>query len=322
MKTTLSFGLIVAAASTLLACSDDEGTPRNTGGTGTGNAGSAGQGSGGSAGQGSGGTAGRGAGGSAGTSSVTYNYGPAFTITATTTAEGIVGNVEDETGPTGINGGTFYTESANMTVPGTEAHRDGALCFSGSTAVVPDGNSYDTYWGAELGLNLNLVPDPTAGPVADAGADAGGPELIADPAGWPYGNVIGFSYKLVGNDTAAADKGVPASRLRFKALPAGSVGANDNYCSDRTGLTDGIVENVLFDDITFECWTPANPSIGPGEATINRVDPGPPRVVNTPPNPKALLNISWQIASDIAATVPAPIAFNFCITELKPILAP
>lgn len=316
MKTTLSFGLIVAVAGTL-ACSDDEGTtPRGTAGTGTGNAGSAGTGSGGSAGTGSGGSAGTGSGGSAGTGTVAYEYGPEITITA---VDG-VGNVEEET--TDILGGTFLAQSANMTVPATEAHRDGALCFSGTTAVVPDGNSYGTYWGAELGLNLKLIPDPAAGPVADAGADAGGPALIVDPAGWPYGNVIGFSYKLVGNDEAAADKGVPASRLRFKALPVGSNGENDTYCSNRDGLTDGAVDNVLFDDITFECWTPANPSIGPDEATINVVDPGPPRVVNTPPNPKALQNITWQIASDIAATTPAPIAFNFCITELKPIIGP
>jgi hypothetical protein len=320
MKTTLTFGLIVAAASTLVACSDDEGTPRNTGGTGAvGTAGSAGQGSGGSAGQGSGGTAGRGAGGSAGTSSVTYSYGPLFSITA---PEPAIANVEDETGSTGINGGTFLAQSAEMTVDAAAAHKEGGLCFSGTTAVVPDANSYGTFWGAELGLNLKLIPAEGTVVPADAGADAGAPELVPDPAGWPYGNVIGFSYKLVGNNQATTDKGVPATRLRFKALPVGSVGANDSYCSNRNGLTDGIVENVLFDDITFECWQEANPSIGPGEATINRVDPGPPRVVNTPPNPRALQNISWQIASDVAATTPAPIAFDFCITELKPILAP
>src|SRR5204862_8088820 len=122
--------------------------------------------------------------------------------------------------------------------------------------------------------------DAPPAPAADAGADAGAAiPLIPDPAGIPYGNMVGFSYKIVGNDPAAADKGVPTTRVRFKALPVGSNGANDTYCSNRDGLIDGKVEDVPFDQITFECWGMGNPSIGPGVTTINRVDPGPPRVV-------------------------------------------
>ncbi len=324
MKTSLSLGLIVAAASTLAACSsDDEGEPRGNGGTGI-TAGAGGTNAGGAAGTSAGGAAGTSAGGAGGGSAVTYNYGPVLEITA---AAADIGNVVDTDGATAINGGTFLTQSDNMTVDAAEAHRDGGLCFSGTTAVVPDANSYGTYWGAELGLNLKLIPDPAAPPPA-AGADAGAGDagaavpLIPDPAGWPYGNVIGFSYKLVGNNPAAADQGVPASRIRFKALPVGSDGMQDNYCRDLVGTVDEGVVNVLFSDITFECWTAGNPSIGPAATTINVVDVGPPRVVTTPMNPRALQNISWQIASDVVATTPAPIAFNFCITELKPILAP
>ncbi len=332
MKTTLSLGLIVAAASTLVACSSDEGGDRDPVGGAAGqtaSGGAAGQASGG-AGGGSSGAAGAPAGGAggAGGAAPVANTGPAFVIAPTEDPDGAGpllpgATVVDATGSTLINGNTFLTQSAEMTVDATVSHRAGGLCFSGTTAVVPDANSYGTYWGAELGLNLKVITDPNAAPVADAGADAGGPVQIPDPAGWAYGNVIGFSYKLVGNDPAAADKGVPASRLRFKAIPVGSLGTKDNYCSDRTLLVDGSVENVLFSDITFECWTPGNPSIGPAEPTINVVTTvGPPRVVGTPPNPKALNNISWQIASDVAATTPLPIAFNFCITDLKPILAP
>jgi hypothetical protein len=123
----------------------------------------------------------------------------------------------------------------------------------------------------------------------------------------------------VGNAAAAPDKGVPVTRVRFKALPTISDGANDNYCSNRNNLVDQAVENVLFADITFECWADGNPSIGPDEATINVVNPGPPRVVNTPPNPKAIDSISWQVASDVVPNVAGPIAFDFCITELTPL---
>lgn len=312
MKRPLSLVLIVTAASTLAACSSDEGDPRPTagaGGTGTGTAGT-GAGGTGTAGTGTGGTgtAGTGAGGTGG-APVTYTYGTEYTITAT-------GNVTDP-GTTGVSGGAFLTQSANMTVPATMAHREGALCFSGSTAVVPDANSYGTYWGAELGLNLNLVPAAGgAAPAADAGADAGAVALA--PAPWPYGNVIGFSYTLVGNDPAAPDQGVPPARLRFKALPEGADPMNDNYCSDRLATVDGKVENVLFSDISFECWSPGSLALdGP---MINRVQLTPIRLPIAVANPRALLNVSWQIASDLAATTPAPIAFNFCIEDLKPII--
>ena len=321
MKTSLSLGLIVAAVSTLAACSSDEGETRGNGGTGI-TAGAGGAPSGGTGGAPAAGAGGAPAGGAGGGSAVTYTYGPELDITAPAVD---VGNVEDTEGATAINGGTFLTQSENMTVDAAVAHRDGGLCFSGTTAVVPDANSYGTYWGAELGLNLKLIPDPAAPPApsADAGADAGAATpLIPDPAGWPYGNVIGFSYKLVGNNPQATDQGVPPARIRFKALPVGSDGMNDNYCKDLVGTVDEGVVNVLFSEITFECWAAGNPSIGPAATTSNRVDPGPPRVVETPANPKALQNISWQIASDVVATTPAPIAFNFCITELKPILAP
>jgi hypothetical protein len=313
MKLSLSLGLIVAASSTLAACSSDEGTPRtpSTGGGGAGGSPTAMAGRGGTA---TGGSTTGGAGGGGGAPSTNFTYGDAFTITAE-------GNVIDEAGDTGIDGGPFLSQSMEMTVDAVAAHRAGGLCFSGTTAVVPTPDDYDTYWGAELGLNLKLeLPAGVVAPAADAGGDAGAPDLV--PGNWPYGDVIGFSYKVVGNDMAAADKGVPVTRVRFKALPQNSVGANDSYCSNRDALVDGKVENVLFSDITFECWTPGLPSIGANADMISRVNPGPPRVVETVVNPKALVNISWQVASDVVGTTPLPIAFNFCITELKPILAP
>jgi hypothetical protein len=309
MKLALPLGLIVVAA-TSLACSSDEGDDRNTAGTGGTGTGTAGTGTGGT-GTGGTGTGGTGTGGAAGGGSANYTYGAEFTITE-------AGNVIDEAGTSGVNGNTFLTQSANMTVDATTAHRADGLCFQGSTAVVPTPNDYGTYWGAELGLNLKVIPDPAApAPVADAGADAGAPALIPDPAGWPYGTAIGFSFKLVGNDPAAADKGVPPSRIRFKALPVGSDGMTDNYCADLLATADGQTVNVLFSQITFECWAPL---LGLDGAVINRVDMSSgTRLTPEFPNPRALQNVSWQIASDVVGTTPAPIVFNFCIEDLKPI---
>jgi len=312
MKLALPLGLIVAAA-TSLACSSDEGDPRpsgGTGGTGTGTAGTTGTGGTGTGGTGTGGT-GTGGTGTGGTGTApSYTYGAAFGITAD-------GNVVDSAGTSGVNGNFFLTQSANMTVDAATAHREGGLCFSGTTAIVPNTDSYGTYWGAELGLNLKVRPVAGGVAAADAGADAGAPETEPDPAGWPYGNAIGFSFKLVGNDQAAADKGVPPARIRFKGLPVGSDGMQDNYCADLLATADGQTVNVLFSQITFECWQPL---LGLDGASINRVDMSSGvRLTPEVMNPRALQNISWQIASDVAATTPAPIAFNFCIEELKPI---
>jgi hypothetical protein len=307
MKLALPLGLIVAAA-TSLACSSDEGTDdRNNGGTagtGTGTAGTSTGGTG-TGGTGTGGT-GTGGTGTGGTGAMpTYTYGSEFTITET-------GNVIDEAGTSGVDGNSFYTESMNMTVPGVVAHREGGLCFRGATAVVPTSADYGTYWGAELGLNLKLEPAPEG--AGDAGAaDAGAVERPIIP--WPYGNAIGFSFKLVGNDMAAPDKGVPASRIRFKALPQGSDGMQDNYCADLLATADGQTVNVLFSQITFECWSPLLGLDGP---MINRVDMSSgTRLTPEVMNPRALQNISWQIASDVTPTVAGPIAFNFCVEDLK-----
>jgi hypothetical protein len=307
MKLALPLGLIVVAA-TSLACSSDEGDDRNTAGTGGTGTGTAGTGTGGTGtgGTGTGGT-GTGGTGTGGTGAApTYTYGSELTITAE-------GNVIDEAGTSGADGNTFLTQSTNMTVDAVAAHRTDGLCFSGTTAVVPTPNDYGTYWGAELGLNLKLEPAPEG--AGDAGADAGAVERPIIP--WPYGNAIGFSFRLVGNDQAAADKGVPPSRIRFKALPQGSDGMTDNYCADLLATADGQTVNVLFSQITFECWAPL---LGLDGAVINRVDMSSgTRLTPEFPNPRALQNISWQIASDVVGTTPLPIAFNFCIEDLKTI---
>ena len=144
MKTTLSFGLIVAAAGTLLACSDDEGAVRGNGGTTqTASAGNAGQGSGGTRGRARGRYLGRCVGGGNGGTSSSLITRPGSSITAPDPA---IASVEDEAGATGINGGTFFTQSDVMTVDVAEAHRTAGSASAGRprscrtrTPTVPTG---------------------------------------------------------------------------------------------------------------------------------------------------------------------------------------
>jgi hypothetical protein len=304
MKTSLSLGLMFTALSTFAACSsDDEGAVRGAGGTGI-TAGAGGTTSGG----GTGGAAGTASGGGgAGGGAAVGRLGTPVTIDAD-------GNVVDAT--TGVDGGASFSSGTIMTVAPTATYKANGLCFKGTTATVPDANSYGTHWGAQLQVDLKRVPDPAAPPaVADAGADAGGGgTLIAGE--WEEGTVIGFAYTLVGNDAAAADKGVPNAHFRFKALPGGASNTDDNYCSNRTP-SSGVEDRVLFSDITFECWTPGNTALS--EAMIQYVQtPDPNKVVAVRANPKTLYNIAWQIASDLMI---APIPFDFCVTDLKPIFA-
>ncbi|MEY4544783.1 MAG: hypothetical protein RL685_978 [Pseudomonadota bacterium] len=317
MKTQLSFYLIAAVAGAL-ACSDEGGTDRNNGGNGgTGPVGAAGSGTGqaGSS-QGAAGSS-TGSGGSGGATSTGANTGPAFTITGS----GADVVVQDTAGTTGITGGIVLAQSATMSTPAEITVHEGQLCMKGVTAVVPDGSSYGTHWGAELSLDLNRAAVPGAG-VADAGAgdagDAGGGDVlgtVAEP--WPVGNVIGFSYKITGNDPLiTADQGVSASAFRFKAVPQGADTAIDTYCSTRAPLNNAI-ENVLFSNIQFECWQqmPPNPSLADAMIAYNVGAQGMP---STRVNPRELLSISWQIPADLMIQHP----FDFCISELRPILAP
>ena len=293
MKTHLSLGLFAAACS-LAACSSDEGNPeRPAGGTGgqVATAGTGGTGSGGTAGTGTGGTGtgGTGTGGTGGGTALPAGarVGAALTIPAE-------GPITDDTEGTGISGGTALTQSSVMTVPATISTREGGFCIKGTTATVPDMNSYGTHYGAELIFDLKRVPNPAApAPVADAGADAGAAlGLVA--ADWPRGKVIGFSYTLVGNDPALPGSGVPASRLRFKANPIGSNTAQDNYCDDRTPVS-GTAETVLFSDITFECWQAGNYTLAEDPIQFRQTAD----MIGTRANPQGFRSITWQIASDL-----------------------
>jgi hypothetical protein len=308
MKTSLSLGFIVAVASSLAACSSDEGTPRNNAGTGPvagngGQVGVAGTSGGGAGGTGSGGTS---SGGTGGSGSSAFTAGPALVITPTAAGDA---NIVDVDGESGISGGVILAQST-MQVPAVRAHRAGALCMSGTTATVLN-DDYTTYWGAELSMDLLLGPPEGAAPVvADAGADAGTVPFERKP--FPLGDIVGFSYVVTGNGVAGA--GIPASNeFRFKALPVGSDPALDTYCSEPT-VTSGAVTNVPLSAVTWQCWQTGNVSLA--EDPINIIATAGATLTQRP-NPRQLQTISWQVAS----TITAPIEFDLCISDIKPLYA-
>jgi hypothetical protein len=301
MKTPLSFYLAAAVAGTLgtFACSDDGGkNPRDV----TAAGGSAGQTQVGNAGSSSGGQGGssQGTSGSGGGSSSGVTTGAALEITqGNPTANGASALVVDSAGNTGLDGLAQVIKSPLGTTV-TSGLKDGALCMNGATVVVPN-MDYTNYWGAEIDLDVKLVASGAApAPVADAGADAGGdagaqPERI--PTGWnaSAANVVGFSFKIDGPTIPAA--------FRFKALPYGANSSTTTYCNQVVAVA-GATINIRFDQITFECWNPG----GAGALTM----PYPP----DNPDGKLLRTISWQVPADI--NIPFP--FDFCISDIKPIL--
>ncbi|HEU4577036.1 MAG TPA: hypothetical protein VFS67_02195 [Polyangiaceae bacterium] len=304
MKTPLSFYLVAVAAGAL-ACSDEGGTDRNnTGGSGQVVAQAGSSGSGGAAGSGqqsSGGASGAGTGGAA-------NSATPLEITAATPNDnGATALVVDTANNTGIDGVAQLVKSPQGTVV-TNGIKDGALCMNGTTAVVP-GMDYTNYWGAELDVDLKLVDASGNGsappPAADAGADAGSDAGSAPPpqrtaVGWnaSEAKVVGFSFKLDGTQIPTA--------FRFKGLPYGADSSATTYCYPVVAAPSGpTVVNVRFDQITKECWNPG------GAALLTEPFPD-------NPDGKLLRTISWQIPADV--NIPFP--FNFCVSDIKPILAP
>src|SRR4029079_14074247 len=130
-----------------------------------------------------------------------------------------------------------------------------------------------------------------------AGADAG-PALARTPTGWnaSAAGVVGFSFKVDGAQVPTA--------FRFKGLPLGADSSMVTYCNQLAVPPPGGTVNVRFDQITRDCWTAG------GAALLTQP------FVPDNPDGKLLRTISWQVPADI--TVPFP--FDFCVSEIKPIL--
>jgi len=205
----------------------------------------------------------------------------------------------------GIRGGGFLARSTqgNTITVGTEP---GKICISGSLAEVPlnpDGHgNYGPYWGVELGFNLNQAPaeagvaaPPAAAPLPPsaaggaAGAAATPPPDVAQP--WHPGKVVGFSFVL---------EGPTIPLVRFKSLPDGYDSSQESsvFCKEITAVS-GSPNTAIFGELSTYCWS--------GISTLL-------------PTANGLDNISWQLPADVAPAGVRP--FDFCLKDLRPILAP
>jgi hypothetical protein len=304
MKTPLFLGLATAVVGAF-ACSDEgTGDRDNTGGSGgqTAVAGSSGSGTGGSSGSGAAGASGSpGAAGSTGGP----NTGPALTIGEIDPGGNVP--ISDSAGTTGINGAAYLVRSMTaagmLTTQATLTAPPGKVCMAGSTPAVPGPptmENYTEYWGAEIDFDLNRVAaDGVAAQVlgdagVDAGGDAGSAPLGTTAGPWTPGRVIGFSFVIDGPTMPTG--------FRFKSRPQGA-GTDVNFCYNMVPVS-GVVNNVLFTDIRFACWN--NP--GEGDSLLQYGS-----AMYT-----QLQNLGWQVPAVPVLQIP----FDFCVSQIKPILAP
>jgi hypothetical protein len=186
-----------------------------------------------------------------------------------------------------ISGNVFVINSPNNAATTARGPDTTKLCVVGSVGVVP-GMDYAGNWGMEFGFGLSDAPVAGGGD-ADAGADAGDAGA-APPASesqpWNPGNVIGFSFTVEGPT-------IPPL-FRFKVQPSGAP-VDPPFCSAQMAVASGSTRSVLFSQVVSACY-------------------------NTPPGPAAtppFNNIGWQVPADTTA----PHAYDFCISNIQPILA-
>lgn len=124
----------------------------------------------------------------------------------------------------------------------------------------------------------------------DLSVSAGSNPAAAPTEPWLPGRVVGFSYVI---------EGPVISPMRFKALPAGYDPELDTsvFCKDLQ-IQSGVVEQSAFSDVTRACWEGGGPPV---------------------PLADGLVRISWQIPATIE---PIDRRFDWCLKELRPILAP
>jgi hypothetical protein len=296
-------GLVIVGLGALAAgCSSDESKclpgdfscgspPAGTGGTtSVSQGGSGGQVGGGQGGTGTAGTGGTGGGGA------TVNRGEALTLAPTTATATSLGFALS--GPTyGIQGESFVDRSAQGNTFEVVPGNPGQVCVRGNLDIVPDASSYGTHWGVDFGFNLNQSTTPTAGGDADAGADAGttGGGGALDPLAWnPPANVIGFSFVLTGPM-------IDLVRVRVRPFGLDPTLESSIYCKgfNKGSIVSGQPADVRFTEVTQTCWTPGL-AAAPTAAGFDR--------------------ISWNLPADVAPATARP--FDFCISDIKPILAP
>ena len=138
--------------------------------------------------------------------------------------------------PYGIQGAAFFARapmgSDSVVI---DKSQPGKICLAGTVEIVPtpaDGSHppYSTYWGIDLGFNLNqsAASDPTVKT----------PWLV--PAG-----VTGFWFTV---------EGATIPPLRFKTTPTGRDPAQEQDSCALVTPSDGVPNQVLFTDMYVQCW--------------------------------------------------------------------
>jgi hypothetical protein len=228
-----------------------------------------------------GGTGGTPGGGGTGGAAPVGNLGPALTING-----GAVSSTE-----AGISGNVFLISSPNNTATTTRGADTTKLCVNGSVGIVtgtpPD---YTNNYGMEFGFGLSDAPAPGGGGgAADAGADAGDAGAAAPPPAqsqaWDPGSIVGFSFKVEGTT-------IPAL-IRFKVQPFGAP-VDPPFCVGIQALTSGSTRAFRFSEVTSACYN------GPGGLAA------------TAP----FQNIAWQVPADVTAAHD----YDFCVSDIQPIL--
>lgn len=173
--------------------------------------------------------------------------------------------IVDELVPVGSN--DFGIEGAFLPVNddfGSEiqiASSNGAICMAGRVAAV-ENDAFGDYWGAATFLQLSN----------------GQPWDKGD------GEVLGFSFSLVGPL-------IPPS-LRLLATPASEAADLGVFCSNLVPF-EGLEQNVLFEDVTLNCWAPGGDELS-GD----------------------LSSVAWHIPSDPGISHD----FDFCVQDIRPIV--
>lgn len=138
--------------------------------------------------------------------------------------------------PDGIHGGAFFARSpmgaSSVVIDKTQL---GKICLTGTVEVVPtppDGSHppYSTYWGIDLGFNLNqsATADPT----------------VKTPWIVPPG-VVGFWFTV---------EGATIPPIRFKTTPTGKDPAQEQDSCALVTASSGVPNQVLFRDMYVQCW--------------------------------------------------------------------
>ncbi len=151
------------------------------------------------------------------------------------------GWVDGASNSLGIQGPMFTSSDDTTAATVSEDFTGSNACIAGAAAQVnldctpnpPAADCYSEFWGAAVGMNLNVSIDPST-------------MQGADPAPFDATSVEGFTFELSGYT-------VPTS-LRFAMLSGSTADRVTGYCSlSSVPLVPGL-NRLLLADLRTECW--------------------------------------------------------------------